>query len=69
MTFIKKLLILRNLYHQLQRSLTTFNFFIHFNNLRRLYINIDVFKKQRFEVEIYHVKNDSIIDDFRKTNI
>ena len=68
-TSIKDSLVLRESFYQLQRTLTISNFLVHYDNTRRLYADIDVFKKRDYDVEIYHVKSDSIDDDFRKTNI
>ena len=60
--------VLRKLFNQLQRFLIIFNFLIYFDYTQRLYTNIDAFKK-KYNVEIYHVKKNSISIDFRKFNI
>ena len=68
-TSIKDSSILRKSFYQLQRALTISNFLVHYDNTRRLYASIDVFKERDYDVEIYHVKSDSIDDNFKKTNI
>ena len=64
-TSIKDSSILRKSFYQLQRTLTISNFFVYYDNTRRFYANIDVFKKRDYDVEIYHVKSDSIDDNFK----
>ena len=68
-TLVINFSILRELFNQMQRFLTIFNFLIHFDHTRRLYTSIDAFKKRKYNVKIYHVKENSIKIDFRKFDI
>ena len=45
-----------NSFQQLQDNLNKSTFLIHFNKIKRFYINIDVSQKRDYEVMIYHVK-------------
>ena len=47
-----------NLFQQLQNNLNKSTFLIHFDKIKRLYINIDVSQERNYEVMIYHVKKD-----------
>ena len=45
-----------NAYKQLQKFFNLINFLIHFFSEKKLYIDIDVFKRRDFETMIYHFK-------------
>ena len=45
-----------NLYRQLQKFFNLINFLIYFSVSRKLYIDIDIFKRREFEIMIYYFK-------------
>ena len=45
-----------NSFQQLQNNLNKSTFLIHFDKIKRFYINIDVSQKRDYEVMIYYVK-------------
>ena len=49
-------------FRKLQRAFETSTFLTHYDRLRRLYIDLNVFKQWEFVVMIYHVLNDSFDD-------
>ena len=48
----------QNVYDQIQKVFARNSFFFHFDHARSLYLDINVFKKWKFDVMIYHDKND-----------
>ena len=45
-----------NSYRQLQKFFSLVSFLIHFSINRKLYIDINAFKRREFEIMIYHIK-------------
>lgn len=68
-TFIERFFTLSNSFYQLQRAFIASNFFIHFDNNCRLFIDLNAFKKRELDVEICYVKKDLHNNNFRKYNI
>ena len=46
-----------NVYEQIQESFSRNSFLFHFDHIKSLYINIDASKRWKFDVMIYHDKN------------
>ena len=49
----------RTVYEILQLVFSNFTFLTHFDRIRILFINVNVFKKHDFGIIIYHVKNEN----------
>jgi hypothetical protein len=57
-------------YDYLQNFFAQIKFLVHFELIRILYINVNVFKKREFEAMIFHVKRDSRQETiFKRINI
>jgi hypothetical protein len=63
--FAKKILLDQSIdakiksYEHLQHVFSDMKFLRHYSNVRKLFMNVDIFKKRNIEAMIFHVKNDS----------
>jgi hypothetical protein len=63
--FAKKILLNQSIetkiksYEHLQNVFNDKNFLRHYNNIKKLFIDVNIFKKRDIEAMIFHVKNDS----------
>ena len=53
----------------LQQQLNKKNILYYYNSKRQIFIDVDKFKKYKFEIYIYYVRNDFAIYFFQTINI
>jgi len=61
--------ILSDSFDSLQEALSSPNFLVHVDHLRKTFVDVDASKRRGFGVQVYHVKGDPDGDDYLKSDI